>query len=142
MLMRFDPFREFEELTEQLRGTRRARSMPLDAYRVEDVLHVDIDLPGMNPESVEVTVEKNVLSVKAERHWETEGVDVVLSERPVGTFTRQLFLGENLSTDKISASYENGVLRLAIPVVEGAKARRIEVTASTQRQTINPKTAA
>jgi HSP20 family protein len=139
MLMRFDPFREFEELTEQLRDSRRSRVMPLDAYRDDDVLHVDLDLPGMRPDSIEVTVEKNVLSVKAERRWKTEGFEIVVSERPTGTFTRQLFLGESLDTDKISASYENGVLRLAIPVAEQAKARRIDVKASAKKEPIPAK---
>lgn len=130
MLMRFDPFRDLDELSERLRDGRLARSMPLDAYRKGDIFHVELDLPGMKPESIEVTVEKNVLSVKAEREWSTEGVETVVCERPVGTFTRQLFLGESLDTDKISATYENGVLRLAMPVAEAAKARRIEVTAA------------
>ena len=110
--------------------------MPLDAYRIGDVFHVDLDLPGVQPGSIEVTVEKNVLSVKAERQWKTEGVEIVVSERPVGTFTRELFLGENLDTDRIAASYEDGVLRLTIPVAEQAKARRIEVSTSEKKEVI------
>lgn len=136
MLMRFDPFRELDELTARLDDGRRMRSMPLDAYRIEDVFHVDVDLPGVNPESIEVTVEKNVLTLKAERHWKTEGVQTVVCERPTGTFSRELFLGESLDTDKISASYENGVLRLSIPIAETAKARHIEVTSSEKREAI------
>jgi HSP20 family protein len=136
MLMRFDPFRELEGLTAQVGEERRMRSMPLDAYRIGDVFHVDMDMPGVKPESIEVTVEKNVLSVKAERHWKTEGAEVVVSERPTGTFTRQLFLGESLDTEKISAAYENGVLRIAIPIAETAKARRIEVTPSEKTEAI------
>ena len=128
MLMRFDPFGGLDDLADQLRDARRTRSMPLDAYRIGDVFHVDLDLPGVKPESIEVTVEKNVLSVKAARQWKTEGVEPVVCERPVGTFTRELFLGENLDTEKIAASYEDGVLRLKIPVAEQAKARRIEVS--------------
>lgn len=130
MLMRFDPFRELDELAEQLRDRRRTRSIPMDAYRIGEVLHVDLDLPGVRPESIEVTVEKNVLSVKAERRWDTEGVEVVACERPEGTFTRELMLGENLDSDRISASFRDGVLRLALPVAEEAKARRVEVTAA------------
>ncbi len=136
MLMRFDPFGGLDDLADQLRDARRTRSMPLDAYRVGDVFHVDLDLPGVKPESIEVTVEKNVLSVKAERQWSAEGVDTVICERPVGTFTRELFLGENLDTDKITASYEDGVLRLKIPVAEQAKTRRIEVSTSEKKQAI------
>jgi len=136
MLMRFDPFHELDELTARLDDGRRMRSMPLDAYRIEDVFHVDVDLPGVKPESIEVTVEKNVLTLKAERHWRTEGVQTVVCERPTGTFSRELFLGESLDTDKISASYENGVLRLSIPVAETAKARHIEVTSSEKREAI------
>lgn len=136
MLMRFDPFREFDELTAQLRDGRHPRSMPLDAYRIGDVFHLDVDMPGVKPESIEVTVEKNVLSLKAERHWKTEGVETVVCERPTGTFSRELFLGESLDTEKIAASYEDGVLRLSIPVAETAKARHIEVKSTERKEAI------
>ena len=141
MLMRFDPFRDVDELTARLRETRPLR-MPLDAYRAGDVFHIELDLPGVKPESIEVTVEKNVLTVKAERHWSTEGVETVVCERPTGTFTRELFLAETLDTEKISASYENGVLRLAIPVAEEAKARRIHVSSAEKKEAIAPAVAA
>lgn len=108
--------------------------MPLDAYRIGDVFHVDLDLPGVQPDTIEVTVEKNVLSVKAERQWKTEGVEIVVCERPVGTFARELFLGENLDAERIAASYVDGVLRLKIPVAEQAKARRIEVSTSRKKE--------
>jgi HSP20 family protein len=130
MLMRFDPFRELDQLAEQFRDRGRMRLMVLDAYRTGDIFHVDFDLPGIEPESIDVTVDKNILSVKAERHWDTEGVDVVVCERAVGTFTRQLLLSDCLDTENVSASYENGVLRLALPVAEKAKVRHVEVTAS------------
>lgn len=142
MLMRFDPFRELDELTAQLRDGRRLRSMPLDAYRIGDVFHVDFDLPGVKPDSIEVTVEKNVLSVKAERHWKAEGAETVVCERPTGTFSRELFLGESLDTERIAASYENGVLRLSIPVAEEAKSRRIEVSSSEKKEAITTASAA
>jgi len=103
--------------------------MLLDAYQTGDIFHVDFDLPGIEPKSIDVTVDKNILSVTAERHWDTEGVDVVVRERAVGTFTRQLLLSESLDTDNASASYENGVLRLAIPVTEKAKVRHVEIKA-------------
>lgn len=141
MLMRFDPFREVDEISARLRDSRPLR-MPLDAYRVGDVFHVELDLPGVKPESIEVTVEKNVLTVKAERHWRTEGVETVVCERPTGTFSRELFLAETLDTEKISASYVNGVLRLAIPVAEEAKARRIQVSVAERPEAIAPATAA
>ena len=142
MLMRFDPYRELDELATQLHDGRRSRWMPLDAYRIGDTFHIDLDLPGVQPESIEVTVERNVLTVKAERHWRTEGVETVVCERPTGTFSRELFLAETLDTEKISASYVNGVLRLAIPVAEEAKARRIQVSVAERPEAIAPATAA
>ncbi|HXR22943.1 MAG TPA: Hsp20/alpha crystallin family protein [Acidimicrobiales bacterium] len=129
MLMRFDPFRELDQLAEHFRDGGRMRPMLLDAYQTGDIFHVDFDLPGIEPKSIDVTVDKNILSVTAERHWDTEGVDVVVRERAVGTFTRQLLLSESLDTDNASASYENGVLRLAIPVTEKAKVRHVEIKA-------------
>lgn len=135
MLMRFDSFPELDELTSQLRDGRRLR-MPLDAYRVGDVFHVEVDLPGVRPDSIEITVEKNVLSLRAERHWKTDDVEIVVCERPTGTFSRELFLGESLDTEKISASYENGVLRLSIPIAEEAKPRHIEVKSSERKEVI------
>lgn len=116
--------------------------MPLDAYRIGDVFHVDLDMPGIHPESIEITVEKNVLSVKADRRWKTEEAETVICERPTGAFTRELFLGESLDTDKISASYENGVIRLTIPVAEEAKARHIAVKAAAHEEVGGGATAA
>ena len=143
MLMRFDPFRELDQLSEQLWQGRRARPMPIDAYRVGEEFRVDFDLPGVDPDSIELTVEKNVLTVKAERHWDAaEGVETVVCERPQGTFTRQLFLGESLDTDRIEAGYKNGVLRLTIPVAEQAKARKIEVKGGSESQAIGTTTSA
>jgi HSP20 family protein len=136
MLMRFDPFRDGDRLAEQTLAALRLRNGPmaLDAYRRGDEVKVQVDLPGVDPATIDLVVEKNVLSVKAERQWKTEGVETVVCERPVGTFTRELLLGENLDTDRIAASYEDGVLRLAIPVVEQAKARRIEVSTSVKKE--------
>src|SRR5690242_5365702 len=115
MLMRFDPFREldrdFERLTQRVWGTGRAGVMPMDAYRRGDAFFAHFDLPGITPDSVELTVEKDVLTVKAERRVAHEdGDEVVVAERPQGEFTRQLFLGEALDTDHIEASYDGGVL--------------------------------
>jgi HSP20 family protein len=142
MLMRFDPFHELDLLSEQLRDGRRTRVMPMDAYRIGDLFHVDLDIPGVKPESIEVNVEQNVLTIKAERRWDSEGVETLVCERPQGSFTRELFLGENLDAEKIHASYENGVLRLTIPVAEQAKARRIEVKTSSKSEVIEATSAA
>src|SRR5690242_1970606 len=132
MLMRTDPFREFDRLAEPVLGTRsRPAVMPLDAYRDGDFFYALFDLPGVNPDSIEVTVERNVLSVHAQRtRAQDDNVELVVAERPVGTFSRQLFLGDTLDTDKLEARYENGVLTLRIPVAEQAKPRRIEVSSS------------
>ncbi|MDP8987922.1 MAG: Hsp20/alpha crystallin family protein [Actinomycetota bacterium] len=128
MLMRFDPFRDIDRLTEQLAGERRPSPMPMDAYREDDHFVVQFDLPGVDPESIDLTVEKNALTVRAERSWQAgDGVDILVAERPQGSFSRQLFLGEGLDADGIEARYDQGVLRVTIPVAERAKARRIEV---------------
>jgi len=139
MLMRFDPFRDIDRLTQQLWGTgqngARTAGMPMDAYRQGDQVVVHFDLPGVDPASIELTVDRNVLTVKAERRWErSEGTEVVVSERTQGTFTRQLFLGETLDADRIEANYEQGVLTLRVPVAEQAKPRRIEIGGSQSGQ--------
>ncbi|MFG3205540.1 Hsp20/alpha crystallin family protein [Streptomyces sp. NPDC048192] len=130
MLMRTDPFRELDRLTQQFLGeATRPSAMPMDAYRAGDEFLVHFDLPGIDPESIELDVERNVLNVRAERRSPApEDADMLVAERPTGTFTRQLFLGETLDTDRIDASYEAGVLTLRIPVAEQAKPRRIQIT--------------
>lgn len=132
MLMRFDPFRELDRLTEQISSTARApRSFPIDAYRSGEQFIVEMDLPGVNPDAIELTVEQNVLTVRAERRFErAQGEEVLVSERPQGTYTRQLFLGETLDQQGVQASYDHGVLRLTIPVAERAKPRRVQITAT------------
>ena len=128
MLMRFDPFREFDRIGQQFWGQARMPVLPLDAYRSGDEFVVHVDVPGVDPDSIELTVDQNVLVLKAERSWQpSEGAEVVTAERPQGSFTRQLFLGENLDVDNIAASYENGVLTLRIPVAQAAKPRRVEI---------------
>jgi HSP20 family protein len=130
MLMRFDPFRELDRLTQQPWGsTSRSPVMPMDAYRDGDHFVVHFDLPGVDPSSIDLTVEKNVLTVTAERTWtKGEGQDVLVSERQQGKFSRQLFLGESLDADRIEATYDNGVLTLTVPVAEQAKPRKVEIT--------------
>jgi HSP20 family protein len=128
MLMRFDPFREMDRLTDGTVGNRRSALMGMDAYRQGDRVTVHFDLPGVDPDSIDVTVEKNQLTVRAERVWEpAEDMQVIASERPQGTFTRSLFLGENLDLDNIEAGYDNGVLTLTVPVANQAKPRKISV---------------
>jgi len=140
MLMHFDPFRDFDRLTEQLLRGRMAapRMMPMDAFRHGDHFVVHFDLPGVDPDSIELTVENHALTVKAERSWhELEGDDVVAAERPVGTFTRQLVLGDSLDTERIEASYDQGVLTLTIPVAERAQPKKVSVTSGSRPKVID-----
>ena len=131
MLMRTDPFRDVDRLFDQLTGTMsRPAVMHVDAERDGDTFYVYFDLPGADPDSIELTVERNVLQVRAQRQRRAkEGVETVISERPMGVFSRQLFLADILDTDKLEATYDNGVLTLAIPVSEQAKPRKISVAA-------------
>ena len=129
MLMRTDPFRELDRFAQQALGTRmRPAVMPMDAYREGEQFLVHFDLPGVDPSSINLTVEKNVLTVSAERQWQpTENQEVIASERPQGNFSRQLFLGESLDTERVQADYDNGVLTLTIPVAEQAKPRKVAI---------------
>ncbi|MFI2432460.1 Hsp20/alpha crystallin family protein [Streptomyces sp. NPDC018693] len=130
MLMRTDPFREFDRLAQQVLGSAaRPAAMPMDAYQSGDDFLVHFDLPGIDPETIELDVERNVLNVRAERRSPApEDAEMIVAERPTGSFTRQLFLGDTLDTERIDASYEAGVLTLRIPVAEQAKPRRIQIT--------------
>jgi HSP20 family protein len=129
MLIRFDPFRDLDRAA-SMWWNGRAPGLPMDAYRHGEEFIVHFDLPGVDPASIDLTVEKNVLTVRAERKWAVEDVDkVAINERPQGTFTRQVFLGEQLDTDRIAAHYEHGVLTLTIPMVEQAKPRKVEILA-------------
>ncbi len=130
MLMRAYPLREFDRLTQQVFGTAaRPSAMPIDAYRKGNAFYVHFDLPGVDPASIDLTVEQNVLAVKAERPpIAADGAEMIVSERPAGTFTRQLFLGETLDADHIEADYDAGVLTLTIPVMEAAKPRKLVIT--------------
>jgi len=136
MLMRTDPFRDFDRLAQQVFGNTgtwsRPSAMPMDAYRSGNEFVVAFDLPGVSPDAVELNVERNVLTVKAERRPNPVGDDVEMqvAERPLGVFSRQLFLGDTLDTEHITASYDTGVLTLRIPVAEQAKPRRIEISKS------------
>ncbi len=129
MLMRTDPFRDLDRFTSEMLGTRaRPAAMPIDAYRKGDSFLVRVDLPGIDPDSIDLTVEKNVLSIHAERNRpEAEDVEMLIAERQAGSFSRQLFLGETLDADNLEANYGAGVLTLKIPVAEQAKPRKISV---------------
>ena len=130
MLMRTDPFRDFDRLAQQLLGTgttSRPAIMPMDAWREGDHFVVEFDLPGVAPDTLDIDVERNVLTVKAERPARNGDWEPLASERPKGLFSRQLVLGDNLDLEHIEANYDAGVLRLTIPVAEKAKPRKIEV---------------
>lgn len=135
--MRFDPFRELERLTEQTVGQVRAAVMPMDAFRRGEQFVVRFDLPGVDPGSIDLTVEKNVLTVRAERaRSRGEDEEWLLAERPQGAFSRQIFLGETLDIERIEASYDQGVLTITIPVAEQARPRRVEVSSGGQATAI------
>jgi HSP20 family protein len=139
MLMRTDPFRELDRLTQQVFGTNaRPAVMPMDAWQEGDQFVVEFDLPGVDTESIDLDVERNVLTVKAERPMRRSNEEMVAAERPRGVFSRQLFLGDNLDTERIEASYSAGVLSLRIPVAERAKPRKITINSNgNDRQAIN-----
>ena len=142
MLMRTDPFRELDRLSQQVFGqmgtAARPAVMPMDAWRAGDEFVVEFDLPGVDPASVDLDVERNVLTVRAERTALGGDQELIAAERPRGVFSRQLFLGDNLDTERVQASYEAGVLTLRIPVAEKAKPRKIEISRSRDgRQAIN-----
>ena len=129
MLMRTDPFRELDRLTQQVFGTAaRPSAMPMDAYRKGETFFVQFDLPGSSLEDIELTMEQNVLTVHAQRPGIDQDVELIVAERPAGTFTRQVFLGDTLDAEHIEADYTAGVLTLRIPVREDAKARKLSIT--------------
>ncbi len=136
VLMRTDPFRELDRFAQQVFGTAaRPAVMPMDAWRDGDQFVVEFDLPGVDPASLNLDVERNVLTVHAERPDVDPNREMVTAERPRGVFSRQLF-GENLDTDKIEAGYHDGVLRLTIAVAEQAKPRRIEISHSGKKSAL------
>ena len=138
MLMRTDPFRDLDRWTQQVLGTAaRPAVMPMDAWREGDAFIGEFDLPGVKADSVDLDIERNVLTVHAERPGLDQNREMVSAERPRGVFSRQLFLGDNLDTEHIQASYQDGVLRLTIPVAEKAKPRRITITNSHEKEAIN-----
>ena len=142
MLMRSDPFREFDRLAQQFFGSTgtvaRPAVMPMDAWRDGDFFVVEFDLPGISPQSIDLDVERNVVTVKGERPARSGDVELLTAERPHGVFSRQLVLGDNLDTEHIAASYDAGVLTLRIPVAEQAKPRKIMITGGTREKQAIP----
>jgi HSP20 family protein len=132
MLVRFDPFRDFDRLAGEMLGAARTPAlMPMDCLRAGDTVIVRFDLPGIDADSLEVSTENNTLTVRAERHRrDPEGVAYLLSERPSGSYSRQLVLGEGLDVEAIRAEYRDGVLTLTVPVAEQAKPRKVEISRS------------
>ncbi len=124
-----DPFRDLDRLTQQLLGTtNRPATMAMDAWREGDQFVIEFDLPGVAKDTIDLDVERNVLTVKAERLARNGDWQMLASERPRGTFTRQLVLGDNLDLDRVEAAYDCGVLRLVVPVAERAKPRKISIS--------------
>lgn len=144
MLMRTDPFRDsfrdLDRMAQLALGTAgtlaRPSAMPMDAWRDGDTFRVELDLPGVDPSSIDLDVERNVVTVRAERPTRASDVDLLAAERPRGVFSRQLVLGDSLDTDRIQASYDSGVLSLSIPVAERAKPRKIAIAHQDERQAI------
>ncbi|MFE9804273.1 Hsp20/alpha crystallin family protein [Streptomyces goshikiensis] len=143
MLMRTDPFREMDRIVQQLSGTSGTWSkpsvMPMDAYREGDDYVIAFDLPGVTPEAIDIDVERNMLTVKAERRpaAKNDTVQMELSERPLGVFSRQVMLADTLDTERIQADYEAGVLTLRIPIAERAKPRKISIGGADGRKQIS-----
>lgn len=142
MLMRTDPFRELDRLSQQVMGnlgtSARPAAMPMDAWREGEEFVVEFDLPGVDPQSVDLDVERNVLTVRAERPALNGEHELIAAERPRGVFSRQLILGDNLDTERVQAEYGAGVLTLRVPIAEKAKPRKIPIARSSAgRQAIN-----
>lgn len=138
MLMRTDPFRDLDRLTQQVFGTAaRPAMMLMDAWREKDRFVVEFDLPGIDPGSIDLDVERNVLTVRADRPAREGMEELIAAERPRGVFSRQLILGDNLDTEQVSANYQGGVLRLEVPVAEKAKPRKISINAPEDQKVLS-----
>ena len=138
MFVRTDPFRDLDRLTQHILGTTaRPAVMPMDAWREGDNFYLEFDLPGINPDSIDLDLERNALTVRAERPVTEINGQYLASERPRGVFSRQVILGDSLDTEKMSAHYEAGVLRLVVPIAEKAKPRKIGISTPADRQAIS-----
>jgi HSP20 family protein len=145
MLMRTDPFHEFDRLSQQFFGPTgtwsRPAAMPMDAYRQGDEYVVAFDLPGVEPDAIELNIERNMLTVRAERRPVGTGdnVEMQVAERPLGVFSRQLFVGDTLDTERVIADHDAGVLTLRIPIAEKAKPRKIAINGGGEHAAITAK---
>ncbi|MGW6879591.1 Hsp20/alpha crystallin family protein [Streptomyces goshikiensis] len=142
MLMRTDPFRELDRMEQQLVGPgtwSKPSVMPMDAYREGDEYVVAFDVPGVTADAIDIDVERNMLTVKAERRptAKVDNVKMELAERPLGVFSRQIMLADTLDTERIQADYEAGVLTLRIPIAERAKPRKVSIGAGSGRKEIS-----
>ena len=138
MLMRTDPFRDLDRLTQQVFGTAaRPAAIPMDAWRDGDEFRIELDLPGVDVDSIDLDVERNVLTIRADRAPRESTNELIAAERPRGVFSRQLILGDNLDLDRIAADYSAGVLKLRIPVAERAKPRKIAINTESDTQAIS-----
>lgn len=140
MLIRTDPFRELDRLSQQLWGTTaRPAVMPMDAWRDGEEFVVELDLPGVDADSIDIDVERNVVTIRAERPAPAEHQgELVAAERPRGLFSRQIVLGESLDTERIRAGYDHGVLVLRVPVAEKARSRKIQIATGARAAELNP----
>jgi HSP20 family protein len=138
MILRLDPFLDFDRVTQQLRRSHRQPSiMPMDAYRDGERIVVRLDVPGVEPNSLDVTLDRNVLSVAAARYWQpAETQQVLAAERPTGRFQRQIQLGDRLDPDKVEARYDRGVLTVTIPIADTAKPRHVEINSASHTKAI------
>jgi HSP20 family protein len=137
MLMRTDPFRELDQLTQQLFGTtKRPAAMPIDAFRKGEEFVVLFDLPGVDASSINLTVERNVLTLHAERARHSDDAELISGERPLGTFCRLLFLADTLDTERLEADYNDGVLQVRVPIKEQAKPRQVQIDVRTKQTPI------
>jgi len=137
MQLRYDPFRMLDAELDRVmnRAVSRSQSVPMDAYRVEDSFIVELDLPGVAADSIDITVDSDVLRIRAERPAErVEGRQSLINERVHGSFSRELYLGQGLNTAAVTAAYTDGVLRVTLPIAETAKPRRIAVEAGSSHQ--------
>lgn len=134
----FDPFRDFDSFFGNMRQAPASPAMPLDLYRKGDEFVAAIDLPGVDLDTVDIDVEDRTLTVRAERKApEGDDIEWLTHERPSGTFARQLTVGYGVALERIKADYEDGVLRLTIPVAEEAKPRKIQVNRVGNQKTID-----
>lgn len=128
MLMRFDPFRDLDRGADQPAQRSSVLAIPFDAVRRGQEVVIYFDLPGVDPDSIDLTVERNVLTLRAERHYTpADDEEVLANERPQGVFTRQLFLGETLDTGSVQAKYDQGVLTVGVPIAAQAQPRRVNI---------------